>query len=93
LSSFHSFSKKVWVKGDRKDFYEAELDFEKIIKGALIDAARSRMKIAHDTLVGAENLIEDVSPDLNEEEKTGLKDYKKIYEISATNFIYLDKNN
>ncbi len=28
--------KKVWVKGDTKDFYEAELDFEKIIKSGLI---------------------------------------------------------
>ncbi|MEA1963674.1 MAG: hypothetical protein U9O41_00865 [Candidatus Aerophobetes bacterium] len=41
------------------------------------------MKIAYDTMVETENLIEDVSPDLNEEEKTGLKDYKKIYELSA----------
>lgn len=27
--------KSVWVKGDRKDYYEAETDFWKIIKGVL----------------------------------------------------------
>lgn len=27
--------KPVWVKGDRKDFYEAETDFWKIVKGVL----------------------------------------------------------
>lgn len=27
--------KSVWVKGDRKDFYEAEIDFWKIVKGVL----------------------------------------------------------
>lgn len=27
--------KKIWVKGDRKDYYEAETDFWKIVKGVL----------------------------------------------------------
>jgi DNA-binding transcriptional regulator GbsR (MarR family) len=27
--------KPVWIKGDRKDFYEAETDFWKIVKGVL----------------------------------------------------------
>ena len=61
--------KKVWVKGDRKDFYEAELDFEKIIKSGLTGAVKSRMKIARDTMVEAENLIEDTRSNLNEEGK------------------------
>jgi DNA-binding transcriptional regulator GbsR (MarR family) len=27
--------KRIWVKGDRKDYYEAETDFWKIVKGVL----------------------------------------------------------
>jgi DNA-binding transcriptional regulator GbsR (MarR family) len=27
--------KTVWVKGDRKDYYEAETDFWKIVKGVM----------------------------------------------------------
>jgi DNA-binding transcriptional regulator GbsR (MarR family) len=27
--------KRIWVKGDRKDYYEAEADFWKIVKGVL----------------------------------------------------------
>ena len=69
--------KKVWVKGDRKDFYEAELDFEKIIKGAVIEAVKSRMKIAHNTLVETENLLEDARSSLNEEEKKKQELYLK----------------
>ena len=62
-------TKKVWVKGDRKDFYEAELDFQKIIKSGIIGAVKTRMKIARDTMVQTENLIEKARADLNEEEK------------------------
>lgn len=61
--------KKVWVKGDRKDFYEAELDFQKIIKSGVIGAVKTRMKIARDTMVETENLIEKARTNLNEEEK------------------------
>jgi len=69
--------KKVWVKGDRKDFYEAELDFEKIMKGALIEAVKSRMKIARDTMVETENLLEDARPNLDEKEKKTQELYLK----------------
>lgn len=30
-----NMAKEVWVKGDRKDYYEAETDFWKIIRGVL----------------------------------------------------------
>jgi len=61
--------KKVWVKGDRKDFYEAELDFQKVIRSGLMGAVKSRMKIAWDTMVENESLIEEVHRNLNEKEK------------------------
>ena len=36
--------KKVWVKGDRKDYYEAETNFRNIINKRLLDAVRRRMQ-------------------------------------------------
>ena len=82
-------AKKVWIKGERKDFYEAELDFEKIIKGRLIDIAKSRMKVALDTVTETEGLIKKSGGNLNEEEKRGkklclkrLESAKKIYNFT-----------
>ena len=82
-------AKRVWVKGDRKDFYQAELDLEKIIKGELIDIARSRMKIALDTVTETEDLIKNVKGNLNEEEKRRKKLYLKRLESAKeiNNFI------
>ena len=82
-------AKRVWVKGDRKDFYEAELDFEKIIKGGLIDIARSRMKIALDAVTETEDLIKKSRGNLNEEEKKKKELYLKRLESAKeiNNFI------
>ena len=82
-------AKRVWVKGDRKDFYQAELDFEKIIKGELIDIARSRMKIALDTVTETEDLVKNVKGNLNEEEKRRKELYLKRLESAKeiNNFI------
>jgi DNA-binding transcriptional regulator GbsR (MarR family) len=41
--------RKVWVKGDRKDFYEAETDFWKIIRGVM----KEREKKEFDQALGA----------------------------------------
>jgi len=88
LESF-GVAKRVWVKGDRKDFYEAELDLEKIIKGELINIAKSRMKIALDTVTETEDLIKNVKGNLNEEEKRRKKLYLKRLESAKeiNNFI------
>jgi len=82
-------AKRVWVKGDRKDFYQAELDLEKIIKGELIDIAKSRIKIALDTVTETEDLIKKSKGNLNEEEKRRKKLYLKRLESAKeiNNFI------
>ncbi len=37
---------QVWVKGDRKDYYEAETDFNAIIKNGLLDVVRKKLNTA-----------------------------------------------
>ena len=81
--------RKVWIKGDRKDFYEAELDFQKILIRGLIDAARTRMALASNTVAETENLVEKARGKLNgEEEKKAelylkrLQSLKRIYKFA-----------
>jgi len=38
--------KAVWVKGDRKDYYEAETDFWKIVKGVLREREKKEFDLA-----------------------------------------------
>ncbi len=44
--------RQVWVKGDRKDFYEAETDFWKIIRGVLKEREKKEFDQALGTVGG-----------------------------------------
>ena len=81
--------KKVWVRGDRKDFYEAELNFSKIMKSGVTEVVKSRMKIALAAINETENLIKEIRSNLNEgEKKTAelylqrLQNAKEIYRFA-----------
>lgn len=45
-----SMVKAVWVKGDRKDYYEAETDFWKIVKGVLREREKKEFDLALDSV-------------------------------------------
>ena len=68
--------RKIWVKGSRRDFYEAELDLEKLIKNGIIAAARRRMDMILETVIRTENLVKKVKG-MNEEEKKMAELYLK----------------
>ena len=68
--------RKVWVKGSRKDFYEAELDLEKLIKNGIVAAAKRRMDMILETVVRTENLVKKAKG-MNEEEKRVAELYLK----------------
>jgi len=38
--------KRVWVQGDRKDYYEAETDFRKVLKSGLLTTLRKKLETA-----------------------------------------------
>ena len=46
--------RQVWVKGERKDYYEASEDFGRIIRRALLDLIGRRMETADTLLEDAE---------------------------------------
>lgn len=37
---------KVWVKGDRRDFYEAEIDFRKILRDGFLETLQKKLRTA-----------------------------------------------
>jgi len=81
--------RKVWIKGNRRDFYKAELDFEKVITSSLVAAVKRRMKLTMDTLAETESLIKEARTNLNKEEKKTaelylkkLEDIRKIYNFA-----------
>ncbi len=61
-----SMVKPVWVKGDRKDYYEAETDFWKIIRGVL----KEREKKEFDQALGAVGTLRKKAEDASRKEKT-----------------------
>jgi len=76
--------RKVWIKGSRKDFYEAELDLEKLIKNGIVAAARRRMDMILETVVRTENLAKSTKGMNGNEKKTAelyLKRLQSVKEI------------
>jgi len=68
--------KKVWVKGSRKDYYEAEANISKVIIGRIKSLAQGRLSEIEDMLdssYSAINLVD--SP--NKEEKEATKVFKQ----------------
>ena len=76
--------RKVWVKGSRKDFYEAELDLDKLIKNAIVGAAKRRMDMILETVIGTERLIKKTKGMDEEQERTAelyLRRLQRVKEI------------
>ncbi len=66
--------RKVWIKGSRKDFYEAEFDLEKLTRNAVVAALKKRMDMIVETLDTTENLVRKA-----EEDDGGEKETAKLY--------------
>jgi len=72
--------KKVWIKGSRRDFYEAELDALKVFLSRFKTVVKSRMDEAKDVLTQAEASLRDSNNKLDSEEKIIAQAYKKRLE-------------
>ncbi len=77
--------RKVWVKGDRKDFYEAETDFWKIIRGVL----KEREKKEFDQALGSIGNLRKKTEEIHKKEKSpetafAVERLKKLEEFITT---------
>ena len=68
--------KKVWVKGDRRDYYEAETNFRNIINKRLMDAIKRRISV-FDESSQILNQDRQWNKGLNKEEKKMMAFYRK----------------
>lgn len=77
--------KKIWMKGSRKDFYEAETDLTKIVRNRITLSARWRMDEIRDIIQKSEELIQHAKGNSNDERRKikfynqRLKEMKKLY--------------
>lgn len=77
--------RRVWVKGDRKDYYEAETDFWKIIRGVL----REREKKEFDQALGSVSALRKKAEDIHKKTKNSetaftVERSKKLEEFITT---------
>lgn len=73
-------ARKVWIKGSRRDFYEAEMDTMKVFVSRIKSTVKNRMEEAKDILSHADDLLRDSIDALDGEEKKKALAYKKKLE-------------
>lgn len=77
--------RKVWIKGSRKDFYEAEADVRKVLSAKVKSAVEKRISEVSKMIEEVNSLILSANGELTEEENRIANDYltrlKKIEEI------------
>ena len=55
--------RRVWRKGDRRDFYEAETDFSRLIHNGLLSSLNKKLDSAHIQISRSLQLLEESGPD------------------------------
>ena len=61
--------RNVWVKGSRKDFYEAELDIKKVVLNKVKSGVEKRISQVSNLLQEFNDIVESESGNMAEEEK------------------------
>ena len=69
--------KSVWVKGSRKDYYEAELNLKKIISNKLRSAVEKRLVEVGGVIDECNSIVKSSYKELSEEDKNIVKIYEE----------------
>ena len=82
--------REVWVKGDRRKYYEAESDLWKVVKTIIESRERREVGIAVDVLEENTRKLEEAKPRLTEEERelaeyylARVRDVQEFFELAA----------
>ncbi len=76
--------RKVWVKGSRKDYYEANPDTLKVILNRFKTGLRRRLDETMEVVSKLEKKLSEIEPNLQEEEKKSAQLYnEKIQKIKV----------
>ncbi len=69
--------KSVWVKGSRKDYYEAEPDLKHVFVNKLKSSLGKRISQVSEMIKEFKEIVESANGELTEEEKKIAKNYKE----------------
>lgn len=83
-------ARKVWVKGNRRDFYRAELDILKIVTERLKIGLTRRMDEAVGVITQAEETIREGEQDFNGEDKKKARVYLERLENVKEMYSHMD---
>ena len=72
----YSMVRRVWVKGSRKDYYEAEADIAKVIIDRVKSMAQSRLLEVDDMLMSSYSILDSVASS-NKEEKEAMEVFRQ----------------
>lgn len=79
--------RKVWVKGSRKDFYEADLDIKKVFLNKVKSGLQKRINEVSNMISESNELLSSAKAELSEKEKNVAKGYaerlRKIEELKG----------
>lgn len=82
--------KNIWVKGSRKDYYEADPDIKKLVINKLKSGVRKRIGQVTDMLEEVKGIIGSIENDMTDEDRKAVKAYheklKKIEDLKALAF-------
>jgi len=65
--------KRVWIKGDRRDYYEAETDFNNLFRNGLLEMLRKKLDTASHQLASAEASLQQALAEVNGQEREELE--------------------
>ncbi|MDD4910397.1 MAG: winged helix-turn-helix transcriptional regulator [Candidatus Omnitrophica bacterium] len=69
--------KRVWMRGSRKDYYEAESDIYKVIMERVRSLVQGRLSEVEDMIGSADSVFESAGPDGNNGDEESAKIFKQ----------------
>lgn len=69
--------RRIWVKGDRKDYFMAEEDFSKILDNGLFSQFRRKLETVDTEIREAQQTLENFKQDSRQEDPQTIEFYKK----------------
>lgn len=70
-------ARKIWIKGSRKDFYEANTDIKSIFLNKLRSSLQKRISEVSSVIEGFNGIIASINGELTAEEKKIVSNYKE----------------
>jgi len=90
--------KKIWVKGSRKDYYEADNDIYKVVIARIRSMVKGRLSELDDMVSSSSKVLDSIAPQNADEEKSlqafkeKLEKLKNLYDYAQSIFNIFEIN-